>query len=109
MSYGPTQVFTAGIASGASTSSNVDLGGKSFTRLAINAVTMSTGAMITIYGSDSATGTYYPVFEKVANTATSAYTSLTVPRLPIQKIFPVIKSCEELLMNGSKVKFLFGW
>lgn len=77
MSYGPIQVFTCGIASGASTSSYIDLG-KSFRQLAINAVTMSTGAMITVYGCDSATGTYGPVYQKVFNTATSAYLSITV-------------------------------
>lgn len=78
MSYGPTQVFTAGIASGASTSSFIDLGGKSFTRLAVNAVTMSTGAMLTVYGCDTSTGTYGPVYQKVINTAASAYLSTTV-------------------------------
>lgn len=77
MSYGPTQVFTAGIASGASTSSYIDLGGKSFSRISVNAITMSTGAMLTVYGSDSASGTYGPLFEKI-NSATSAYNSLTV-------------------------------
>lgn len=78
MSYGPNQVFSCGIASGASTSSFIDLGGKSFTRLSIKSVTMSTGAMITIYGCDTSTGTFGPVYEKVANTLTSAYSSLTV-------------------------------
>lgn len=78
MSYGPTQVFQCGIASGASTSSYIDFGTKSFERLAINAVTMSTGAMITVYGCATPTGTYYPVFQKVVNTATSAYLSMTI-------------------------------
>ena len=77
MTYGPTQVYTAGIASGASTSSYIDLGGKSYRRLSVNAITMSTGAMISVYGSDSATGTYGPCYEKI-NSATSAYNSLTV-------------------------------
>lgn len=76
MTYGPVQVFTAGIASGASTSSHIDLG-KSFSRISVNAITMSTGAMLTVYGSDSSDGTYGPVFEKI-NSATSAYNSLTV-------------------------------
>jgi hypothetical protein len=78
MAYGPTQVFYAGIASGASTSSFIDLGAKSYERLAINAVTMSTAAMITVYGCPTSGGTYGPFYEKVANTATSAYLSLTV-------------------------------
>jgi hypothetical protein len=78
MTYGPIQVFQVGIASGASTSSTIDLGGKSFNRLAVNAVTMSTGAMLTVYGSDTSTGTFNPVYQKVVNTAASAYLSLTV-------------------------------
>lgn len=76
MSYGPKQVYTCGIASGASTSSNVDLGGKSFTNIALNAVTMSTGAAITVWGSNDAS-TYYIVHERV-NTAPVQYQSLTV-------------------------------
>lgn len=78
MPWGPTQVFRCGIASGASTSSYIDLGGKSFNRLAINAITMSTGAMITVYGCDTPTGVYGPVYQKVANTAASGYLSTTV-------------------------------
>lgn len=76
MSYGPKQVFTCGIASGASTSSSIDLGMKSYTKMGLNAVTMSTGAAITVYGSvDDAT--YYTVQERV-NTATVQYATLTV-------------------------------
>lgn len=78
MAYGPKQVFTCGIASGASTSSFIDLGNASFNRLAVNAVTMSTGAMITVYGCDTSTGTFFPVFERVVNTAASAYISSTI-------------------------------
>jgi len=78
MSYGPKQVFVCGIASGASTSSYIDLGDASFNRLVINAVTMSTAAMITVYGCATATGTFGPVYQKVETTATSAYLSATV-------------------------------
>lgn len=76
MSYGPKQVFTCGIASGASTSSAIDLGDKGFTNLALNAVTMSTGAAITVDGSTD-NSTYYVVHERV-NTAPVQYQSLTV-------------------------------
>lgn len=78
MSNGPVQVFYTGIASGASTSSYIDLGGKGFDRLAVNAVTMSTAAMLTVYGCDTSGGTYGPMYQKVVNTAASAYLSLTV-------------------------------
>jgi hypothetical protein len=78
MSYGPVQVFYTGIASGASTSSFIDLGGKSFNRFSVNAVTMSTAAMLTVYGCDTDTGTYGPIYQKVYSTATSAYLSTTV-------------------------------
>lgn len=77
MSYGPIQYFYAGIASGASTSSYVDLGGKSFTRYAINVVTMSTGAAVTIYGATSAAASYYPINERV-NTAPVQHQPLTI-------------------------------
>lgn len=77
MSQGPVQVYSVGIASGASTSSYVDLGGKSYTKLAVNAVTMSTGAAITVYGCDTATGTYYPILERV-NTAPVQHQAVTI-------------------------------
>lgn len=77
MSWGPKQVFSCGIASGASTSSYIDLGDYGLRTLAVNAVTMSTGAAITVYGCDTSTGTYYPVHERV-NTAPVQYQSLTV-------------------------------
>lgn len=79
MTYGPIQVFTCGIASGASTSSQVDLGGKSFNRLAVNAVTMSTAAQLAVWGCDTLTGTFYPILERVQNTATSGYNTFVVP------------------------------
>jgi len=55
----------------------VDLGGKSYTKLAVNVVTMSTGAAVTVYGGLTATGTYYPVFERV-NTAPVQHQALTI-------------------------------
>lgn len=76
MGYGPTQVFTCGIASGASTSSSIDLGTKSFSRMFVNAVTMSTGAAVTIYGAvDNAT--FYTVQERV-NTSSVQYQTVTI-------------------------------
>lgn len=77
MSYGPIQYFYTTIASGASTSSYVDFGGKSFTRYAVNVVTMSTGAAVTLYGASTATATYMPINERV-NTAPVQHQPLTI-------------------------------
>lgn len=77
MSYGPCQVFNVGVASGASTSSSLDLGGKSYTKLAVNYVTMSTGAAVTVYGAAAPTATFLPVHERV-NTAPVQYQALTI-------------------------------
>ena len=73
---GPKQVFSCGTASGASTSSALDLGTRGFTSVFFNAVTMSTGAAITVLGSQDGT-TFYPVNERV-NTAPVQYQTLTV-------------------------------
>ncbi|UCG54701.1 MAG: hypothetical protein JSV32_00325 [Dehalococcoidia bacterium] len=78
MPYGPTQKFEVGIASGASTSSYMDTGGRYFKKMALHYVTMSTGAMVTVYGSDSSDGTYLPISVQVPGTSTVAYNNLTV-------------------------------
>ena len=70
------QVFNVGIASGASTSSSLDLGTDGRRRLGLTYVTMSTGAMVTVYGSEDGT-TFKPVHERV-NTAPVQYQALTV-------------------------------
>jgi len=78
---GHTQKFEAGTASGASTSSWIDTGGRPFFKMAVHYVTMSTGAMVTVWGSDSPSvdsGTFYPVASQVPGTATVAYNNLTV-------------------------------
>ncbi len=79
MTYGPIKVFTCGIASGASTSSYIDLGGKSFGRLAVNTNSMSTTAQLAVWGCDTATGTFFPILERVQNTASSGYNTFVVP------------------------------
>lgn len=76
MSYGPKQVFVCGIASGASTSSSLDLGDKAYVKAALTYVTMSTGAMVTVYGSTD-NSTFKPVQERV-NTAPVQYQDLTI-------------------------------
>lgn len=75
---GQVQKFEAGIASGASTSSFIDTGGRAFRTMALRYVTMSTGAMVTVYGCDTSAGTYLPVKVKEAQTSTVAFNNLTI-------------------------------
>jgi hypothetical protein len=77
VSYGPVKAFTVGIASGAATSSVLDLG-KSYSQMAVGYVTMSTGAAVSVYGAESATATPKPVVTLVPATATVAYQSLQI-------------------------------
>lgn len=73
MSYGPIQEWTCQAASGTSTSSYIDMGGKSYTRIAVKYTTMSTGALVSVYGSESSTGTFGQIYQLVPSTATVAY------------------------------------
>lgn len=76
MSYGPSQVFTGTIASGASTVTSIDLGTKGYSRVFAEVGTMSTNAALTVFGSSDGTN-FKPVFERV-NTAPVQYQTLTV-------------------------------
>ena len=77
MSYGPKQVFKGGvIPSAASTGTYIDMSDKTFTKLAIQFPSMSTGAMLTVYGCDTAAGTYLPVFERAATAKWLSYKTL---------------------------------
>lgn len=76
MPHGPKQVFSTTIASGASTSTHIDMGNKSFRQMSVYYGTMSTGAALTVYGSTDA-ASFYPVHERV-NTAPVQYQALTV-------------------------------
>ncbi len=77
MSYGPVQAFTVGVASGASTSSYIDLG-KSFTKLAVYYVTMTTGSVVSVFGCPTVDGTYLPVQERVS-TSSVQYQTVQLP------------------------------
>ncbi len=80
MTWGPKQVFstTSGIGSAASTSSYIDLGDKTYSKMAVKYPTsMSTGAALAVYGCDTSTGTFLPVYERV-NTAPVQYQALVV-------------------------------
>lgn len=80
MSYWPVRMWQVGIASGASTSSYIDMGGKSYTQMAVNYVTMSTGMIVGVYGSPVTDGTipFAQVNGLVTNTATVAYQKLQI-------------------------------
>ncbi len=79
MSYGPKQVFTGGpIPSAASTGTYIDLGSKTYTKMAVKFPSMSTGGVLTIYGCETATGTFKPIQERV-NTVTVQYQNVIIP------------------------------
>lgn len=77
MSWGPKQVFTCNAASGASTSATLDLGTYGHRTVAVYAATMSTAAQITLYGCDTSTGTFLPIYERV-NTAPVQHQAVTI-------------------------------
>lgn len=78
MPYGPKQVFTGGvIASAASTGTFIDFGEKTFTKMAVKFPSMSTAAMLTLFGCDTSGGTYAPVLERV-NTAPVQHQTMTI-------------------------------
>ena len=72
------QRFEVAVASGASTSSYVDLGTTNFSQMAVKYVTMSTGAELSVYGSDAmtpnsaASSTFYPINVRDVGTAAAA-------------------------------------
>ncbi len=78
MSYGPLKVWNVGVASGASTSSFIDLGDKSYTKLAVNYVTMSTGMVVNVFGCPASAGTYLLVNQLITNTATVVYQPMQI-------------------------------
>jgi len=84
MSYGPGQVFTGAIASGASTLTSVDLGTKAYSRVFAEVGTMSTNAALTVFGSSDGTN-FRPVFERV-KTAPVQYQTLTVATTAVGSI-----------------------
>lgn len=77
MGWGPKQAFSVNTASGASTSSLLDIGTNAHRTIAVYAASMSTNAMITVYGTDTVTGTLLPVWERV-NTAPVQHQALTI-------------------------------
>lgn len=79
MSYGPKQVFTCAMASAASTSSYIDTGDKSYNYMALKFPTMSTAAAISVYGCETTTGTFKPIFQRNPATSSVQYQAITIP------------------------------
>ena len=76
--YGLVQSFFVGTASGASTSSYLDTGGRPFSQMAVHINSMSTGAEVTVYASDAKDGTYQPVKVMEPGTAAAGYNNLVI-------------------------------
>jgi len=77
MSFGPYVVFSDSVASGASTSSGVDLK-KAWQSVALQVGTMSTAASMSLQNSVDGGLTFYNVYIPQQNTATSGYFPLSV-------------------------------
>lgn len=90
MSYGPAQVFTVSMASGASTTSNLALG-KSFSKIYVEIGTMSTNVFVDVYASTDGT-VYKQVFERV-NTAPVQYQTMFISTQPIGTGVVAIDAC----------------
>jgi hypothetical protein len=73
VSYGPIQQTTVTIASGTSTSSGTDFGGKSGSYMTVY---HTAGFALNVFGSSDGTN-YYPVHERV-NTAPVQYQALSI-------------------------------
>jgi len=76
-SNSPMRVFNVAAASGASSSSSIDFGDTSYRTVAVQYVTMSTGAAVTVYGCDTLGGTYTQIQEQI-NSTTVQYRALTI-------------------------------
>lgn len=70
MSYGPISNYFANIASGASTSSDIVLGGRSWKNIMLRVGTMSTGVNLNIDGKAVDTDGYYQCFHPSINSST---------------------------------------
>lgn len=106
MSYGPVKVFSGSIASGASTLTSVELGGKAWSRVYVDVGTMSTAAALDVFQSTDG-ATFVPVFERVA-TAPVQYQTLTVAsgvatsggRVPLDVQGPYVQFRASAVISG---------
>lgn len=78
MSYGTIKTFpTVVVASGASTSSDVFLGGKAWSKVGVQVGTMSTGMQVMVQGTANGSSYYY-VFNRPINSATVACATFSI-------------------------------
>lgn len=112
MSYGPLKVYTASIASGAS---SVSLAlDRAYSTLYGELSTMSTAAAIDLWGSTDGT-TFRPVFERV-NTAPVQYQTMVVASgvganggvFPINTIYPYLQFRASAVVSGGVTVKLIG-
>ena len=78
MSYGPIAVFSATIASGASTSDSIKLS-RGWKNISVQVGTMSTAMAVAVQNSADGGSTYYNVFKEPVNSATVASYQLFIP------------------------------
>jgi len=69
MGHGAQSVYSVSIASGASTSSGINLA-RSWDNMCVEVSTMSTAAVINIFHSNDGGSTYYQLFAPTVNTST---------------------------------------
>ena len=104
MSYGPMQVFTGAIASGASTVS-FSLG-KSWSTVYAEVSSMSTAATLFVYGGSNGT-TFVPLYEQAATATIQhqqfAYATSVVTggaMLPVPAVFPYVQFRTGAVVSG---------
>lgn len=88
MSYGPCPVFTGSIASGATTCTSINLGGKAYSRVFVELGTMSTNSIVSVYGSSDGSD-FKPVFERVPNTTSVQWQAIQLTTAVVGGIAPV--------------------
>lgn len=77
MGHGVVSVFSASIASGATTSSGINLA-RGWNNINVEVSTMSTAAVLNVFHSTDNGSTYYQVFNPQANTSTVANNALSI-------------------------------
>lgn len=79
MSYGTFKVYpVVSVASGASTSSDLNLGGRAWSRVGVRIGTMSTGMQVMVQNSVNEGSSYYYVYNRPINSATVACATFSI-------------------------------
>lgn len=110
MGYGPISVFSGTIASGASTSGEINLG-RAWSQVYLNYGTMSTAMNMTVFAASGSSGsgaTYRVVYQPPINSATVACSVFTITStvgvaggiVPIPSGFQYIKAVLTGVVSG---------